>query len=198
MNIVGRNAEIMRTTGETSVNLSLELDGQGIFKGSSKIGFFDHMLNLFTRHSGFNLSLEAEGDLEVDGHHTVEDIGIVLGQALSKALGDKAGISRYGHIILPMDEALVMLAVDLSGRPFLSYDVPLPSSRVGEFDTELVEEFVRALVVNGDITLHAKLLAGKNTHHIIEALFKGLGRVLRGAVAYDKRFQGVPSTKGVL
>lgn len=193
-----RNAEIMRTTGETSISLKLEIDGQGILKGSSGIGFFDHMLNLFSRHSGFNLTLESKGDLEVDGHHTVEDIGIVLGQALGKALGDKAGINRYGHIILPMDEALVMLAVDLSGRPFLNYNVPLPSPKVGEFDTELVEEFVRALVINGGITLHVKLLAGQNTHHIIEAVFKGLGRVLRRAVAYDERFQGVPSTKGVL
>jgi imidazoleglycerol-phosphate dehydratase len=195
---VERNAEIMRTTGETSISLKLEIDGQGILKGSSGIGFFDHMLNLFSRHSGFNLTLESKGDLEVDGHHTVEDIGIVLGQALGKALGDKAGINRYGHIILPMDEALVMLAVDLSGRPFLNYNVPLPSPKVGEFDTELVEEFVRALVINGGITLHVKLLAGQNTHHIIEAVFKGLGRVLRRAVAYDERFQGVPSTKGVL
>lgn len=193
-----RSAEIKRTTGETSVDLSLEIEGQGIFKGSSGIGFFDHMLNLLTRHSGINLTLDAKGDLEVDGHHTVEDIGIVLGQALDKALGDKAGINRYGQIILPMDEALVMLAIDLSGRPFLSYNVPLPSTRVGEFDTELVEEFVRALVMNGGITLHVKLLAGHNTHHIIEAVFKGLGRVMRGAVDFDKRFQGVPSTKGVL
>ena len=136
-----RMAEIFRTTAETSINLKLEIDGQGEFKGSSGIGFFDHMLNLLSRHSGFNISLEANGDLEVDGHHTVEDIGIVLGQALGKALGDKAGINRYGHIILPMDEALVMLVVDMSGRPFLSYDVPLPSSKVGNFDTELTKVF---------------------------------------------------------
>jgi imidazoleglycerol-phosphate dehydratase len=193
-----RMAEIFRTTAETSINLKLEIDGQGEFKGSSGIGFFDHMLNLLSRHSGFNISLEANGDLEVDGHHTVEDIGIVLGQALGKALGDKAGINRYGHIILPMDEALVMLVVDMSGRPFLSYDVPLPSSKVGNFDTELTEEFVRALATNAGLTLHIKLLAGQNTHHIIEAVFKGLGRVLRAATALDKYCRGIPSTKGIL
>lgn len=193
-----RNAEIKRTTGETFVNLNLEIDGQGEFKGSSGIGFFDHMLNLLCRHSNFNISLEAQGDLEVDGHHTVEDIGIVLGRALAKALGDKAGIKRYGHMLLPMDETLVMLAVDVSGRPFLSYDVPLPSATVGSFDTELAEEFVRALATNAGLTLHVKLLAGQNTHHIIEGVFKGLGRVLREAVSYDKEFQGIPSTKGVL
>lgn len=193
-----RRAEIFRTTAETSIKLNLEIDGQGKFAGSSGIGFFDHMLNLLSCHSSFNLSLEVKGDLEVDGHHTVEDIGIVLGQALARALGDKAGISRYGHIILPMDEALVMLAVDLSGRPLLNYEVPLPNPRVGLFDTELVEEFIRALVTNGGITLHVKLLAGRNTHHIIEGIFKGLGRVLRQAVSKDEHFQGVPSTKGIL
>lgn len=193
-----RSVELKRITAETSISIKLDLDGQGEFKGSSGIGFFDHMLNLLAHHSGFNISLEAKGDLEVDGHHTVEDIGIVLGQALAQTLGDKAGIRRYGHMLLPMDEALLMLALDLSGRPFLSYDVPLLSAKVGNFDTELVEEFVRALVTNGGLTLHVKLLAGKNTHHIIEAVFKGLGRVLRTAVAYDEKAQGIPSTKGML
>lgn len=193
-----RSAEILRVTTETNIKLLLKIDGQGRFEGSSGLAFFDHMLNLFTKHGGFDISLEARGDLEIDGHHTVEDIGIVLGQAMKKALGDKAGIKRYGQMLLPMDEALVMLAIDLSGRPFLSYEAPLPSQRVGDFDTELVEEFIRAFTVNAGITLHLKLLAGTNTHHIIEAIFKGLGRVLREAVFKDGGVQGIPSTKGLL
>ncbi|WP_424658349.1 imidazoleglycerol-phosphate dehydratase HisB [Desulfofundulus sp.] len=193
-----RVAGIERRTGETEIRVQLNLDGTGSYQIRTGIGFLDHMLSLFTRHACLDLDLDARGDLEVDGHHTAEDTAICLGQALKEALGKKEGINRYGHALLPMDEALVLVAVDLSGRGFLAYDVSLPSPRVGDFDTELVEEFLRALALNGEFTLHVRLLAGRNTHHIIEAIFKGLGRALKSALAIDPRTPGVPSTKGLL
>ena len=194
-----RSYEIKRTTKETDITLSLCLDGKGESKVQTGNGFMDHMLILFSRHGGFDLEVLCNGDTEVDFHHSAEDIGICLGKALSEALGDMKGIYRYGHIILPMDEALIMAAVDISGRAHLSMDLPLPSSRVGAFDTELVEEFFEAFVRNAGITLHIKELAGSNTHHIIEGCFKAVGRVLKSAVAIDAaNADKIPSTKGVL
>ena len=180
-----RSYDIKRTTKETDIALSLCLDGSGESSIKSGNGFMDHMLTLFARHGGFDLTVSCNGDTEVDFHHSAEDIGICLGKALSSALGDMKGIYRYGHIILPMDEALILAAVDISGRSHLSFDLPLPSSRVGDFDTELVEEFFEAFVRNAGITLHIKELAGTNTHHIIEGCFKAVGRVLKAAVAID-------------
>ena len=194
-----RSYEIKRTTKETDITLSLCLDGKGESNIDSGNGFMNHMLTLFARHGGFDLNVSCKGDTEVDFHHSAEDIGICLGKALSSALGDMKGISRYGHIILPMDEALILAAVDISGRSHLSFDLPLPSSRVGDFDTELVEEFFEAFVRNAGITLHIKELSGTNTHHIIEGCFKAVGRVLKMAVAIDAaNADKIPSTKGVL
>jgi len=195
---VVREAEVNRVTGETSVKVKLNLDGSGTFQGSTGIGFFDHMLHLLARHALFDLQVEAEGDLDVDPHHTVEDTGICLGQALREALGDKKGITRYGEALIPMDEALALAVVDLSGRPYLSYDVRIAALSVGELPVELVPEFFRALVNNAGITLHLKMLSGENSHHIIEALFKGCARALRVAVRIDDGESGVPSTKGLL
>lgn len=185
-------------TGETEVKVTFRLLGSGSFEGDTGLPFFNHMLELFTRHGMFDLTVYAQGDLEVDGHHTVEDIGITMGQALEHALGDKQSINRYGSALVPMDEALVQVALDLSGRPYLSCQVKCPTPRVGEFDVELVEEFLKALANNAGITLHVAMLAGRNTHHIIEAVFKALGRALRQAVEIDPRGEGVPSTKGIL
>lgn len=193
-----RNAEINRETNETCISLQLALDDAGQSTINTGVGFLDHMLHLLAKHGGMQLKLHARGDLAVDAHHTVEDVGICLGQALKKALGNKRGIERYGHVLLPMDEALVAVALDFSGRGWLSFDVPLPATKVGEFDTELVEEFLRAFAINGALTLHVHLMAGKNTHHIIEAIFKGLGRVLRLAAEIKDPRGGLPSTKGVL
>ncbi|HHX64099.1 MAG TPA: imidazoleglycerol-phosphate dehydratase HisB [Chloroflexi bacterium] len=193
-----RVADIERSTRETDIRLSLNLDGSGRWEISTGMPFFDHMLSHVAVHGLFDLDITCTGDVEVDGHHTVEDVGIVLGQALLSALGEKSGIARYGSQIMPMDEALVLVALDFSGRSILVCDLPLPSPRVGEFDTELVVEFLRALAHNAGLTLHVKLLHGQNTHHIIEAVFKGLGRALCQAVAHDPRRAGVPSTKGIL
>ena len=194
-----RCAEIVRKTNETDISLKLNLDGSGMSTINTGIGFMDHMLTLFARHGGFDLKVVCNGDTDVDFHHSAEDIGICLGKALSAALGDMKGIYRYGNIILPMDEALVLVAVDISGRAHLSMDLPLPSSRVGSFDTELVEEFFEAFVRNAGITLHIKELSGSNTHHIIEGCFKAVGRVLKAAVAIDAaNADKIPSTKGVL
>ena len=194
-----RTADLIRTTAETDINLSLCLDGTGSADIQSGVGFLDHMLTLFARHGGFDLKISCKGDTYVDDHHTVEDIGIALGQALSKALGDKKGICRYGDIALPMDDALILSAVDISGRGYLGLDLSIPSQKVGTFDTELVEEFFLAFVRSADITLHIRQLAGKNSHHIIEGTFKAVGRALRQAVAIDARFADtIPSTKGVL
>ncbi len=193
-----RTGEVSRRTAETEVKLKLNLDGAGNYQIDTGLGFFDHMLTLFARHGAFDLEITARGDLQVDAHHTVEDTGICLGQALKAALGDKSGIARFGHALVPMDEALAMAAVDISGRGFLVFEAAVPAAKVGEFDTELTEEFFRALALNGEFTLHVRLLAGRNSHHICEAIFKAVGRALRDAVAYDRRQQGIPSTKGLL
>lgn len=194
-----RTAEIKRKTAETDITLTLNLDGKGESKINSGNGFFDHMMTLFARHGKFDLELVCNGDTEVDFHHSAEDIGICLGMAFAKALGDKRGITRYGDIMLPMDEALVLAAVDISGRRTLVCDLELIRAKVGDFDTELVEEFLTAFVMNAGLTLHVKNLYGKNTHHIIEGAFKALGRVLCKAVSIDPNAKDtVPSTKGVL
>ena len=193
-----RTATLKRTTKETDIEISFDIDGAGEANVGSGIGFFDHMLILFAKHGLFSLTVKAQGDLVIDGHHTVEDIGIVLGQALAKAAGDKAGIRRYGHVYVPMDEALVLVVVDFSGRPFLAFDAELGQGRIGEFDVELTEEFLRAVAVNAGLTLHVKVLAGKNRHHIVEAIFKALGRALAQSLERDPRVQGVPSSKGML
>jgi len=193
-----RVAVVERVTEETRVRVQLNLDGKGDFEGKTGIGFFDHVLHLWARHSLFDLSLEAEGDLDVDAHHTVEDVGITIGHAFQKALGSKERVRRYGSICLPMDEALVLVAVDLSGRPFFAYDVKISAWMVGSFPVELVPEFFRAFANNARVTLHMRLLSGENAHHIIEALFKGCGRALQEAVSVNPRESGVPSTKGNL
>lgn len=194
-----RIAEIKRKTNETDISLSLNLDGKGASVINSGCGFLDHMLTLFSKHARFNLELSCSGDVEVDYHHTVEDIGISLGEAFAKALGDKKGIVRYGNFLLPMDEALVMSAVDISGRSHLEYSAEVSSEKVGDFDTELVEEFFEAFVRSAKITLHIVKLNGKNSHHILEAIYKSVARSLKEAVAIDEAYKDeVPSTKGVL
>ncbi len=194
-----RNAVIERKTAETEIKLKLELDGTGVSEINSGCGFLDHMLTLFAKHGRFNLSLDCRGDTEVDFHHSAEDIGICLGKAFAEALGDKKGIKRYGFFILPMDEALVLSALDFSGRSYLNFDAAMPSARVGDFDTELVEEFWWAFVRNADCTLHIKEFEGKNTHHIIEGIFKCVARSMREAVSIDEAAKDeIPSTKGVL
>ena len=193
-----RAAEIKRQTAETNITAALEIDGSGKSEIATGIGFFDHMLILFSKHGFFDLNLTVDGDLYVDGHHTVEDAGIVLGQAFTKALGDKSGIKRYGTAFVPMDEALIMVSLDISGRPFLAFDVDIPAERIGNFDSELTEEFLRALTVHAGLTLHVKMLAGKNAHHIVEGVFKALGRALDEATRKDERIVGVMSTKGML
>ena len=194
-----RTARIARTTKETDIELSIDLDGTGTTDIETGIGFFDHMLTAFGRHGLFDLSVRAEGDLEVDGHHTVEDIGIVAGQAFARALGDKRGIRRFGSIALPMDEALILAAVDISGRGELFWDVPISAQKVGTFDTELGHEFFAGLARDAGITLHLRLVCGENAHHILEATFKAAARALREAVEPDPRMAGsIPSTKGSL
>lgn len=193
-----RSSTIERATSETDITLTLELDGAGKTKVDTGVPFFDHMLDAFGRHGLFDLAVVAQGDLEVDAHHTVEDVGIVLGQALAEALGDKAGITRFGSAVVPMDEALVLAAVDISGRGGLFWDVSLPIEIIGTFDTTLAKEFLVALATNAGVTLHVRSLAGENAHHIIEAAFKAAARALSQAVALDARVSGVPSTKGSL
>ena len=194
-----RTAEIARKTAETDIRLTLNLDGTGISSIATGCGFMDHMLTLFARHGRFDLTVSCQGDTYVDDHHTVEDIGICLGDAFAAALGDKRGITRYGSMTLPMDESLILTAVDLSGRGMLCYDLDIPTEKVGTFDTELVEEFLLAFTRRADVTLHVQQLAGKNSHHIIEGTFKSLARSLAQAVSIDERFaQEIPSTKGVL
>jgi len=192
-----RKAEISRKTKETAISLRLNLDGKGACKAKTGVGFLDHMLDLLARHGGLDLTVTAKGDVHVDDHHLVEDVGIVLGQALKKALSKKEGIARYGWAAVPMDEALVMCALDLGGRPYLAYGLELPAKRVKGFDTELIEEFLRAVVNAAGMNLHLRQLAGRNTHHIIEAAFKAFARALGQAVAATGK-RGVPSTKGVL
>lgn len=194
-----RKATISRKTVETAIEVSLNLDGTGTYDNQTGIGFFDHMLDQLARHALIDMKVSAKGDLHIDDHHTVEDTGIALGQALAKALGDKKGIRRYGSCLLPMDEALVRAALDLSGRPFLVWNVDLPTSKIGTFDTELVREFFTAFAMNGGITLHVEKLAGFNSHHIVESAFKAVARALRDAVETDPRkADAIPSTKGTL
>ena len=194
-----RTAQITRTTKETDIRLTLNLDGTGKSAIHSGVGFLDHMLTLFAKHGRFDLELTCNGDTEVDDHHSVEDIGIALGQAFEQALGDKRGIVRYGSFILPMDETLILSAVDISGRSYLNYDLQIPTQKVGTFDTELTEEFFLGFVRNANLTLHLKQLEGKNSHHIIEGTFKSVARTLKDAVAIDPAYKDeIPSTKGVL
>ena len=194
-----RCAEINRKTAETDISLALNLDGVGESTVSTGCGFLDHMLTLFAKHAHYNLEVKCVGDTNVDYHHTAEDVGICLGKAFSDALGEKRGIARYGDIILPMDEALVMCAVDISGRDYLGYELEIPAYRVGDFDTELCEEFMLAFVREAKITLHLRKLAGKNSHHIIEGAFKALGRTLAKATDLVEKFKDeIPSTKGVI
>ncbi|MBN2026236.1 MAG: imidazoleglycerol-phosphate dehydratase HisB [Actinobacteria bacterium] len=193
-----RKSQLHRKTSETDIMLEIDLDGRGEGDVSTGIGFFDHMLVLLAHHAAFDLSLKAEGDLEVDQHHTVEDVGLCLGKSLAEALGDKKGIARYGWSLLPMDEALCLVALDLSGRPHLSYEVDLPVQLLADFDPTCVREFLQALANAGGLTLHVKRLYGDNPHHILEAVFKGLGRALRAAVSHDVSSREVPSTKGTL
>ncbi|MBQ1867989.1 MAG: imidazoleglycerol-phosphate dehydratase HisB [Selenomonas sp.] len=193
-----RTATLERKTAETAIKLVLNLDGKGKGVIDSGIGFFDHMLNLMTAHGLFDLTLVCDGDLEVDGHHSVEDIGIALGQAFKQAIGDKCGIRRYGTFYLPMDEALAFVSLDISGRPFLVYDGGEMAPMIGGYDSELTEEFLRAFAFNAGITLHVKVLYGTNSHHKVEAIFKGLGHALREALSKDPRVEGIPSTKGTL
>jgi imidazoleglycerol-phosphate dehydratase len=198
MTLSQRSASIERKTSETAIRLDLVLDGSGKSTIQTGIPFFDHMLTLFARHGLFDLELTADGDIQVDYHHTVEDVGIALGAALGKALGEKTGIRRYGDAYVPMDEALARVVVDCSGRPFLAYESPRGVEAIGLFPFQLVEEFLRALSVHGGLTLHVSILAGRDAHHMAESVFKALGRALDIAVSRDIRVQGIPSTKGVL
>jgi len=193
-----RQGHVDRKTNETQIQLEFSIDGQGLVDLHTGVPFLDHMLTLFTVHGFFDLKIQASGDLEVDAHHTVEDIGICLGNALSMALGERKGIRRYGHAVIPMDETCAMVTLDLSNRPYLVYQVPPLSSRVGQFETELVPEFFRAFCQHGGITLHIQVPYGTNTHHVIEAVFKAWGRALDEATNYDERRKGIPSSKGAL
>jgi len=196
--MAGRRSTVKRKTGETDIELVLNLDGRGNSQIDTAVPFFDHMLVLLAQHALFDLEIRAKGDLNVDSHHTVEDVGICLGQAIKESLGDKRGIKRYGFSILPMDEALACVSLDISGRPYLVYDVDVPAETIGNFDTGLVVEFLRALVNQSGITLHVRLLSGRNAHHVLEAIFKGLAKALDVATTIDPRVEGVPSSKGEL
>ena len=199
MSATQRSAEITRKTGETDISLSLALDGSGGGLRDTGVGFLDHMLDLFARHGNFDLDVKASGDLKTGAHHTVEDVGIVLGQALDQALGDRAGISRYATATIPMDEARATCSIDISGRPFVAFEAgQLGQVMIADFDSELTEEFLRAVANNANLTLHVSVEAGTNAHHIVEAVFKALARALRAAVAIDPDQDGVPSTKGTL
>ena len=193
-----RRAEIERKTAETQISIKLNLDGEGTCDIATGIGFLDHMLTLLAKHSFMDLTVKAKGDLEVDSHHTVEDIGIVLGEALREALGDKAGIHRYGNCFIPMDETLVQVCLDFSGRPFLVFGAETPKIQLGNYDAEMTEEFFRAVAVHCGLTLHIRVLYGSNVHHIIEAIFKAFARAVAEAAAVDPRVKGVMSSKGVL
>ena len=195
---MSRSAQIQRTTGETDVQVSLSLDGSGAGQRQTGVGFFDHMLDLFSRHGRLDLEVSASGDLQTGAHHTVEDVGICIGQALNQALGDRSGISRYGDAVVPMDEARAACAVDISGRGLLVFEAMLPRGAIGNFDHELVEEFLRALATNARLTLHVQVQSGSNVHHMIEAAFKATARALAAASRLDPGQPGVPSTKGTL
>ncbi|MGH2716399.1 MAG: imidazoleglycerol-phosphate dehydratase HisB [Thermoleophilaceae bacterium] len=195
---MSRTAYIHRVTGETDISLSLALDGTGAGERNTGVGFFDHLLDAVARHGGLDLEVQVQGDLETGPHHSVEDTGLALGQALDEALGDRAGIRRFGHSVVPMDEARASCAIDVSGRPFTSLEGSFPAERVADFDTDLVEEFLRAVANTAKLTLHVRVEAGANAHHMVEASFKAFARALREAVAEDPRVEGVPSTKGLL
>ena len=193
-----RKSSIKRCTKETNITMDLLVDGAGIYEIQSGVGFFDHMLTHIAKHGFFDLHLECKGDLEIDCHHTIEDIGIVFGQCITQAIGKKEGIKRYGSAIIPMDETLVLCALDLSGRPFLNFDVEFTTSKIGDMDTEMVEEFFRAVAVQGGMNLHIKILEGKNNHHIVEGIFKAFANALDQATTIDPRINGAKSTKGML
>jgi len=193
-----RKAEVKRKTKETDINVSLELDGNGISDISTGIGFFDHMLEGFTKHGLFNMTCKVDGDLNVDGHHTVEDTGIVIGEAIKKAIGDKAGIKRYGYFILPMDDALCLVAIDLCGRPYFEFDCNFNAPSIGDLDTELIREFFYAISYSAAMNLHIKMISGINGHHMAEAMFKSFAKALDMATSFDDRIDGVLSTKGSL
>jgi imidazoleglycerol-phosphate dehydratase len=193
-----RQAAVRRATNETQIAVTVDLDGTGKFKSTLGVPFFEHMLDLFTRHALIDLTITGKGDLEIDSHHTVEDVGITLGQAVKEALGDRAGIERYGEAYVPMEEAIARCALDLCNRPYLRFDVALPKAKIGNFDAELAEEFFRAFVMNAGVTMHLKLLEGSNLHHVLEALFKSVGRALGKAVIRNPKIRGVLSTKGKL
>lgn len=193
-----RTAIIGRDTNETKIHLELNLDGEGIYDIHTGVGFFDHMLSHIAKHGLINLKIDAAGDLDVDAHHTVEDVGIVLGQAIKRALGDKIGITRYGQAIIPMDDALALVAVDMGGRPYLKFHAKLGKGHVNNFDVELAEEFFRAVAVQAGMNIHVRLLDGDNIHHCLEAIFKAFGRALAESVKIDERVKGIPSTKGIL
>ena len=195
---MGRTVAVSRKTGETNIQLSLNIDGEGVSEIDTGVPFMNHMLDLFTKHGQFNLTVQANGDIEVDDHHTTEDIGICLGMALKDALGDKRGIKRYGNSFVPMDETLAQVVIDLSNRPHLEFRAEFPSDKVGTFDTELVHEFLWKLALEARMNLHVILHYGKNTHHMIEAIFKALARALDEATTIDPRIKGIPSTKGML
>jgi imidazoleglycerol-phosphate dehydratase len=195
---VSRTAHIHRVTGETDVSLSLALDGSGAGERHTGVGFFDHLLDAVARHAGFDLDVDVQGDLETGPHHTVEDTGLALGQAIDEALGDRSGIRRFGSAVVPMDEARAACAIDVSGRPYTAFEGSFPAERVADFDTDLAEEFLRAVANTAKLTLHLQVEAGSNAHHMVEVAFKAFARALREAVSEDPRTQGVPSTKGVL
>lgn len=193
-----REAEVKRKTKETDIKVSLKLNGTGEYKINTTIPFLDHMLSQIAKHGLFDIEIEAKGDTEVDYHHTVEDVGIVLGDAFKKALGEKEGIKRYGHAVIPLNEALSSVAIDISGRPYIVYNVNLPKEKVGEFDAELTEEFFRAFANSSGMSLHINVMHGNNLHHIIESIFKSAAKALKEATAIDERVKGIPSTKGRL
>ncbi|MBP9995905.1 MAG: imidazoleglycerol-phosphate dehydratase HisB [Lachnospiraceae bacterium] len=193
-----RVSNLTRDTKETQIQLELNIDGEGNFNIDTGIGFFNHMLEGFSKHGLFDLNCNVSGDLEVDGHHTVEDTGIVLGEAIKEAIGDKCGIKRFGYFILPMDDALVLCSIDLGGRPYFAFDAQFPTEKIGDFETELVKEFFTAVAYNSMMNLHIKVLAGDNSHHIAEAMFKAFAKALDEATTIDSRIKGIPSTKGVL
>jgi imidazoleglycerol-phosphate dehydratase len=196
---MSRTSEISRSTGETDITVALTLDGSGGGKRRTGVGFFDHMLDAFARHAGLDLEIDARGDLETGSHHTVEDVGIVIGQALDVALGDRSGITRFGHAVVPMDDARASAAIDISGRPYVAFDgEAIPARTIGGFETELVEEFVRAVANNAKLTVHITVERGRDPHHMVEACFKAFARALRTASSYDANVTGIPSTKGLL
>jgi imidazoleglycerol-phosphate dehydratase len=195
---MSRTAQISRTTGETDIRVSLNLDGAGAGTRQTGVGFYDHMLDAFARHGGFDLDVDAKGDLETGSHHTVEDVGIAIGQALDEALGDRSGITRFGHAVVPMDDARASAAIDVSGRPYVAFEGEIPARTIGGFETDLVEEFLRAVANNAKLTVHVSIERGRDPHHMVEAAFKAFARALRQALAIDPSVTGIPSTKGLL